>query len=372
MVLTSKRFDDTYRWRGAQVSRCEETVPPNFTSKDVARLAGVSQSTVSYVLSGKRPISEATRRKVLEAIEDLTYEPNAGARALASQRTSVIGLVVPFHPGSDAAGMLPFIETIASSARARDHEVLLVTADEGSAGLRRLAGRSLCDAIVMMDIEAHDERIPVAASLRVPVVLVGVPEQPAGLRCVDLDFREAGRLAVDELAETGHDRVICLGYPAEVTARDLNYVRRFMNSVQERADHHRLPYEVIAPVEPGRAGASVAVDQVLGSRGRGRLGLIIPAAQVVQPVLHALDARGVVPGRDISVIGVCTDASAQETEPPITNVSLEPRDVSRRAVEALFWLLAPTFAGPPPMVDLVAPRLSRRDTVMPAALPAGR
>ena len=216
MVLTSKRFDDTYRWRGDQVSRCEETVPPNFTSKDVARLAGVSQSTVSYVLSGKRPISEATRRKVLEAIEGLTYEPNAGARALASQRTSVIGLVVPFHPGSDAAGMLPFIETIASSARARDHEVLLVTADEGSAGLRRLARRSLCDAIVMMDIEAHDERIPVAASLRVPVVLVGVPEQPAGLRCVDLDFREAGRLAVDELAETGHDRVICLGYPAEV------------------------------------------------------------------------------------------------------------------------------------------------------------
>jgi hypothetical protein len=69
---------------------------------------------------------------------------------------------------------------------------------------------------------------------------------------------------------------------------------------------------------------------------------------------------------------VCTDATAQETEPPITNVSLEPRDVSRRAVEALFWLLAPTFAGPPPMVDLVAPRLSRRDTVMPAALAAGR
>ena len=74
----------------------------------------------------------------------------------------MIGLVVPFHPGSDSAGLLPFIETIASSARARGHEVLLVTADEGSAGLRRLAGRSLCDAIVMMDIEAYDDRIPVA------------------------------------------------------------------------------------------------------------------------------------------------------------------------------------------------------------------
>src|SRR3954465_10704847 len=130
-----------------------------FTSKDVARAAGVSQSTVSYVMSGKRPISERTRQRVLTAIEQLTYEPNAGARALASQRTRVIGLVVPFGWGSDPAGLLPFIETIAGAARANDHEVLLVTADEGSAGLRRLAGRSLCDGIVLMDILTRDERV---------------------------------------------------------------------------------------------------------------------------------------------------------------------------------------------------------------------
>ena len=70
-----------------------------------------------------------------------------------------------------------------------EHDVLLVTADEGSAGLRRLARRSLCDAIVLMDIEAKDERVPVAASLPVPVILIGVPEDPAGLSCVDLDHR---------------------------------------------------------------------------------------------------------------------------------------------------------------------------------------
>ena len=165
------------RATGATIRRCVSSIRidaafpaasralSKFTSKDVARVAGVSQSTVSYVLTGKRPISEETRRRVLDAIEHLTYEPNAGARALASQRTSVIGLVVPFHAGSDPPGVLPFIETIANAARERDHDVLLVTSDEGSAGLRRLAGRSLCDAIVLMDIEAHDERIPVG---RVP------------------------------------------------------------------------------------------------------------------------------------------------------------------------------------------------------------
>src|SRR5919112_5495683 len=99
----------------------------SFTSKDVARMAGVSQSTVSYVMTGKRPISERTRERVLAAMEQLTYEPNAGARALAGRRTQVVGLVVPFPAAGDTAGVLPLIETIARSAPAHDHEVLLVT-----------------------------------------------------------------------------------------------------------------------------------------------------------------------------------------------------------------------------------------------------
>jgi DNA-binding LacI/PurR family transcriptional regulator len=335
-----------------------------FTSKDVARAAGVSQSTVSYVMSGKRPISERTRRRVLDAIEEMTYEPNAGARALASQRTNVIGLVVPFGPAADTTALLPFIETIASSARARDHEVLLATADGGSAGLRRLAGRSLCDAIVLMDILAHDERIPVAAALRVPVILIGVPQDSGGLPCVDLDFPMAAQMAVDELAATGHDRLVFLGYSAEITSRDLNFVRRFLDSAEAAAARHGIPHKTVAPVDWGRAAAQKAVDRVLGGRRKGRLGLVVPHSMTIQPVLHALAARGVVPGRDISVIGLCTDAMAAETEPPLSNISTEPRDVSRRAMEALFQLLDST--GPAaPTIDLVSPRYTRRRTTIP-------
>lgn len=334
-----------------------------FTSKDVARLAGVSQSTVSYVMTGKRPISEETRQRVLSTIERLTYEPNAGARALASQRTRVIGLVVPFREVADRA-VLPFIETTTSLARAHDHEVLLVTSDEGSAGLRRVAGRSLCDAIVLMDIEARDDRIPVAASLPVPVILIGVPEDPAGLHCVDLDFELAARMAVEELAETGHDRLIFIGYPAETLDRDLNFVRRFLDSARATADRHGLPYELIGPVEPGRAGARAAVERVLAGHAEGRLGVVLPNSPSYQPMLSALEARGVVPGRGVSVIALCADAVAEELEPPVTNVSLEPRDVVRRAMRTLFWLLEPTIEGPPPAIELVPPRLTRRETVM--------
>jgi DNA-binding LacI/PurR family transcriptional regulator len=337
-----------------------------FTSKDVARAAGVSQSTVSYVMSGKRPISERTRERVLAAIEQLTYEPNAGARALASQRTRVVGLVVPFGSGSDTAGLLPFIETIAGAARANDHEVLLVTTDEGSAGLRRLAGRSLCDAIVLMDIRTQDDRVAVAASLRIPVILIGVPLDPAGLRCVDLDFPLAAQMAVEELATTGHDSVVFLGYTRELTDRDLNFIPRFLDAAQAAAQAKGLRQHLISPVEPDRQAVQAAVDGALAFGAGTRLGIVVPSMQILQRTLNTLRARGVQPGRDVSVVALCTDATAEDCEPPVTNVSAEPRDVSRRAMETLFWLLDPAPGVQPPAIDLVTPRLTRRGTVMNA------
>jgi len=364
------------------------------TSRDVARLAGVSQSTVSYVMSGRRSISPETRRRVEAAIEELAFQPNAGARALKSQRTKVIGLVVPFAPSVDTAGLLPFIETIANIAREEDHDVLLVTRDEGSAGLTRLAARSLCDAIVLMDIEARDARIPVAAGLAVPVILIGLPADPAGLPCVDMDFELAGRMAVDDLAAGGHDRVAVIGHPPELVARDLNFIRRFQTGAQAAATEHGLAYDVIELPARGLAGATKAVDEVLAGVGArpgkggsssaktsrrqsgtgngrkrsapgGRLGIVVPNTEIVQPVLQVLIERGVQPGRDVSVTGLLTDTLAETVNPPVTNVSLEPRDVSRRAMQTLFRLLDRDQPRPAPAVELVTPRLTRRTTTLP-------
>jgi DNA-binding LacI/PurR family transcriptional regulator len=335
------------------------------TSRDVARVAGVSQSTVSYVMSGRRSISAETRKRVEAAIEQLTYQPNAGARALASQRTQVIGLVVPFAPGADPAGLLPFIETIASCARAEDHDVLLVTADEGSSGLTRLAGRRLCDAIVMMDIGTEDARIPVAASLDVPVILIGVPDDSSGLQCVDVDFALAGRLAVAELAAAGHNRIVLIGYSAEVVERDINFVRRFQGGTAEAAAALGLAHDVVAPVASGRAGTEDAVRRALELGGE-RPGLVVPNSQVAPHVLQALLDRGLAPGRDVSLVGLCTDAAALACTPAVTNVSLEPRDVSRRAMQTLFRLLDRTAEPPTELVELVTPRLTRRETTLPA------
>ncbi len=333
------------------------------TSKDVARVAGVSQSTVSYVMSGRRPISEETRRRVEAAIDQLTYQPNAGARALASQRTQVIGLVVPFEPNDDTKGLLPFIETIAACAREQDHDVLLVTADEGAAGLHRLARRSLCDAIVMMDIGAVDDRIPVARELGVPVMLIGVPDDPAGLHCVDVDFVEAGRMAVTELVACGHDQIVVIGHSPSTVARQVNYVGRFQRGVEAAAAELGATCHLVAPVRPDRAGAAAAVEAAL-ELGGPHPGIVVPNTGAIQYVLHELHERGAITGRDVSLIGICPDTVAESIIPAVSNVSLEPRDVSRRAMQILFGLLDRDAQPADATVELVAPHLTLRKTTV--------
>lgn len=97
------------------------------TVDGVARAAGVSTSTASSVLSGKRPISAATRLRVERSIRDLASRPHAGARALSSNRTDVIGLMAPLRVGVNVSIIMQFVTGVVAAARAFNHDVLLLT-----------------------------------------------------------------------------------------------------------------------------------------------------------------------------------------------------------------------------------------------------
>ena len=127
---------------------------------------------------------------------------------------------------------------------------------------------------------------------------------------------------------------------------------------------HGLGQVAVDPFPPGAAAARDAVERALD--GGGRPGIIIPDSQAIAPVLHILAGRGLVPGRDVSLIGLCTDAAAEASRPAVTNVSQEPRDVSRRAMQILFQLLDRAGERPAELVELVVPRLTRRETTLPA------
>ncbi|MCP2356918.1 DNA-binding LacI/PurR family transcriptional regulator [Nonomuraea thailandensis] len=305
------------------------------TSKDVAALAGVSQSTVSYVLSGKRSISAETKRRVEAAIAQLTYQPNAGARALRGRRTNVIALVARLSQATDVTDTIPYIDTVVEQARERDFDVVLVTAGQGPDELIRLAKRSICDGIVLMDIRAQDARVATAAGLGLPVVLIGTPDDGHGLHAVDIDARRAGELLAAELAETGHRHLVVVGEAPEVRRAGFPFIGEFHDGAVGVASARGLDLRVVHPPRPGWEGLKEMAEALFGQAG-DRLGVIARTPQAIGWVLQLAVLRGLLPGRDISLVGQCTDEAALRYGVPVTNVSPEPRRTVRLAMSLLF------------------------------------
>ncbi|MFV0252554.1 MAG: LacI family DNA-binding transcriptional regulator [Beutenbergiaceae bacterium] len=326
------------------------------TSKDVARVAGVSQSTVSYVMSGKRPISEKTRQAVFDAIAELTYEPNAGARALASRRTNVLGLVMPFENHAQAAGLMAFAEEIAQAARQRDHDILLMTNDEGPAGLKRVARRAMCDGLIAMQVVADDPRATVARDLDMPVIFIGAPEDHTGLHCIDFDFEAAAELLVTELCDAGNTRILAVGWGSDELER-LAFIARFCERAEEVAAQRGVPLEWVS-TERSQQDADKFVGQHLTAGSYADTGLLVCRSPVELSL--SLTRAGIVPGRDLDLVALCTDLEAELQHVPATAVSTQPRDVSRGAIA---WLFDCLNGDSPPEFRRIPAKLMRRRSV---------
>src|SRR2546423_1580659 len=108
------------------------------TIADVASAAGVSASTVSYVITGKRTISAATRRRVEECIRTLGYRRRGAVSAPPANRTGVLAVVVPLHRDRHLGLAMEFFSAAAGAARERGFDLLLVAEDEGTSGLHRV------------------------------------------------------------------------------------------------------------------------------------------------------------------------------------------------------------------------------------------
>ncbi len=339
------------------------------TIADVARHAGVAVSTVSYVLSGKRTISATTRQRVLASIRALGYHPNAGARALASKRANVIALVLPLRAGMHLPVLMQFATTVVTTARTHDHDVLLVTADEGEAGLRRVAASALVDGLVLMDVELHDPRVPLLRELPCPSVLIGFPAEATGLTCVDLDFAAAGGQCVEHLAALGHREIALLGAPQVVYERHTGYALRTRRGFTEAAERLGLAATAL-PCEESADAVHAEVAELL-ERRPGLTGLVVHNEAAVSHVLAALAALGKQVPRDVSVVAICPDELAERVSPALTSVLIPAEEVGRHAVTLLMQKLSDQDRASVPDATLLAPRLTVRASTAPAPGTAG-
>lgn len=322
------------------------------TIHEVAAAAGVSISTVSYALSGKRPVSEKTRRRIEDAASALGYQPDAGARMLAGRRTNIFALTEPLRADTHAPTHMAFVLATAVAARRRGYDILLLTDEQTSEGMNRVAASNLVDAILVLDVAPDDERVAIARSVRTPTIFIGLPDDQRDLTCVDLDFDAAGHLAVDRMADAGYDRILLLGQ-TEVSYRKSNFPRRLLRGVEERSAARgvQLTWTASGELATDTAAVRAAVESALDD---GIRAFIVHAVNDVHEVLlTVLTERGLRLGVDVAIVSAAASFDTALLPLPVDTIPLVPQDSCELAVEiAVQRLEDPRL---PPRIHLIPP-----------------
>lgn len=179
------------------------------TIQDVARKAGVSISTVSYVLSGTRPISDSTKNRILQAMAETGYQPNALAQGLASRRSRIIALLMNPVERDIGSTEMDFVNGAAQAAHDRGyHLVLWADPVKSPADLEELGRRGLVEAVLLMEIKLRDWRVETLSRMGIPCAMIGRPADPTGLNWVDVDFERTMSEVLDVLIGDGHHDVL--------------------------------------------------------------------------------------------------------------------------------------------------------------------
>jgi DNA-binding LacI/PurR family transcriptional regulator len=324
------------------------------TIAEVAKRAGVSPATVSYVLSGNRTISHNTQARVRRAIQDLSYTPHAGARSLRAGKTDVVAVVVPFYDWSSQTVLMPFVYGIVDQARQQGWKVMLVTSD-GGADVASLVRSRMVDGVILMEVRGSDERLEAVERLQVPAVALGMPLGPVSIPFVDLDFEAAARSCVERLVTSGHRNIALLASPPGTFEKKLGYARRFWQAVAAATDEAGLAFHGL-PVEPTMEGTQRALEGLLAEEP-SLTGLIVQTEAVADLLLRIIQHGGKSVPEDFSLVGVAWRESVRHLVPALTYVDFPSVEIGRRAID----LLAQGGPG-----SLLPPVLVEGATVAPA------
>lgn len=329
----------------------------SLTSRDVARVAGVSQATVSNVLNRPHLVSETTREKVRATMKAMGFVVNDSARSLRVGRSRTLGVITldlsnPFwgevmHGIESAATQNDFSVLFGASSEQPEKEenylrlfqqhrvqaVLVSLLDEGSGALKLLRERGT--KIVLVDKRSVDGRDSSVSS----------------------DDIAGARQAIGHLLDMGHRRIAIINGPHSVPW----CADRYLGATEEITARRLTVDEVLVEVPTASMTAQAAeaiVDQLLAIHG-------VTAAfcandMVALGVLKQLSERGLsVPG-DLSVVGYDDSYFAPLLSPALTTVRQEPFLMGKRAAEIA---MIPSLPDDAPLADVLQPILIRRQSV---------
>ena len=185
------------------------------TMAQIAERAGVALSTVSYVLSGKRTVSEEIRERVLAAVEELDYRPHGPARALASGNSHTIALFLPSPQWQLIPVQQTFVAGATQETSASDYALLLSTSPADPEAIARVVELGRADGVILMETLAHDRRIERLKAGGHPFTLIGRTADTTGISYVDVDTGGAVEKGLAHLAELGHRCVALFNFPQD-------------------------------------------------------------------------------------------------------------------------------------------------------------
>ena len=311
------------------------------TSRDVAKLAGVSQATVSLVLNGVpgSRISDKSRRRVLDAARRLDYHPNASARSLVRQRAGVLGLVLRQH--SDFLGANAFLPRVIAGLTSvtvpAGFKLLVEPVEDVSRpdAYIQLAREAHVDGMILSGVRSDDDQLRHLSDRDFPVVVWGrLPgsEMPF----VDVDNAAAARTAVEHLIRLGHRRIACItnGPPEDAaSAARLEGYQLALEYAGITFDAQLVRYGDFEE----RSGTDAMLD-LLALTPRPSAAFVA-SDEVALGALKAVRARGLRVPDDIALVGFDDLPISEFVDPALTTMRVPARAIGAQAAVMLIELI---------------------------------
>ncbi len=332
------------------------------TIKDVARRAGVSTATVSYVLNNTGTVSEATRQRVLQAVKELGYRPSVIARGLQARKSRMIGYSWrPMPPDQFNPILEKFIHSMAEAAERHDYHVLTfpssIPYDEVTI-YQDMIESGRVDGFILPHTNLNDRRIRYLLDVGFPFVAFGRSNPDWDFPWVDVDGTGGMRQAVTHLLELGHRRIACLAWPE--TSLTGQYRLEGYQAAMVEANLPIDPAWVVRTENDYYHAYQITQTWLALPPDRRPTAVVALSDLMAIGAMNAAADAGLKVGPDLAVVGFDDAPITGYLRPPLTSLRQPIAEVGERAVTMLIELVR--GETPSPAQVLLKPRLIVRDS----------
>jgi len=335
---------------------------PGPTIRDVAREAGVSIATVSYVLNESRPVGEQTRQRVLAAAQRLVYRPNVMARNLQARETRLLGYTWrPTPPDQFNPILDQFLNAIAQAAAHHGYRVLTFPSETIAQELAIYEDMVLTgqvDGFILSNTNLDDERVRRLLDIGFPFVAFGRSNPEWEFPWVDVHGTEGMAMAVQHLLDRGYRRIAHLAWPEDSLTGQYR-LQGYLSALAEAG--LAVESDWIVRTE-NRHGAAYEKARALLALPHARRPDAIVASSDLMAIgaMNAAWDAGLEVGRELAIVGFDDAPVARYLRPPLTTLRQPITEIGERLITMLVALCQGRPIADPHV--LLSPELVVRDS----------